>query len=381
MPLLANVALGTGGDSLLELVATTSANGSGTSVWRARQTSSGDQWAVGWQSLGKPGRGDPSSLSVIQQRPGGSLEAFVIDGEDEAVWHSWQTDPGQGWSDWDLLGNPGGGRARDPVTLTQLPDNRVMAVVVADGSVWHVSSPQTQASAFWPAWTSLGQPGGAAAVAASAATLADNRAEVFAVEIPSGTSAVGFGDYGKLWHRWQEAAGGTQWSNWESLGMPSGKPVSAPTLAQHLDGRLELFAATEDAHMWHRVLQTATDPSSWSSWAALPATGPQPGATRLGVAGDATGRLVLIGAAGYQVWHTAQTAADASTWTPWSEVAKVPGSPLAADGEKLGAPAVGFNQAGLLEIFVVDGTGGELYHLQATASGQLTLGPQTFPQP
>ena len=144
-------------------------------------------------------------------------------------------------------------------------------------------------------------------------------------------------------------------------------------------GRLELFAATNDAHVWHRVLQTATDPRSWSPWAALPATGPQPGATGLGVTGDATGRLVLIGTAGCQVWHTAQTAADAGTWTPWSKLAKVPGSPLAAEGEKLGAPAVGFNPAGLMEIFVVDRTGGELYHLQATASGQLTLSPQTFP--
>ena len=236
MPLLGNVTLGTGGDSLLELVATTSGNGAGASVRRARQSPSGDQWAAGWQPLGKPGRGDPSSLSVIQLRPGGSLEAFVIDGKDEAVWHSWQTDPDEGWSDWDLLGNPGGGRAQDPVTLTQLPDDRVMAVVVADGSVWHVSSPQPEGSAFWPAWTSLGHPA-AAAVAASAATLADNRAEVFAVEIPSGTPAVGFGDYGKLWHRWQETAGGTQWSGWESLGMPNGKPVSAPTLAEHQDGR------------------------------------------------------------------------------------------------------------------------------------------------
>jgi hypothetical protein len=381
MSQLANVTLGPGSDSLLELVATTGLNGPGASVWRARQTASGDQWAVDWQPLGKPGRGDPSSLSVVQQRPGGSLEAFVIDGKDEAVWHSWQTDPDQGWSDWDLLGNPGGGRAQDPVTLTQLPDNRVMAVVVADGSVWHVSSPQPEASAFWPAWTSLGQPGGAAAVAASAATLADNRAEVFAVEIPSGTPPVGFGAYGKLWHRWQEAAGGTQWSRWEPLGMPPGKPVSAPTLAAHQDGRLELFADTEDEHVWHRVLRTATDPSSWSPWAPLPATGPQPGAMRLGVAGDATGRLVLIGSAGYQVWHTAQTAADADTWTQWSKLATVPGSSGATDGEMLGVPAVGFNQAGLMEIFVVDGTGGGLYHLQATASGQLTLGPQTFPPP
>lgn len=379
MPSVANLALGTGSDMLLELIATTSANGSGASVWRARQSSPGAQWAVGWQPLGKPGRGDPRSVSVIQQGPGEHLEAFVVDDEDCAVWHSWQTDPHQGWSAWDLLGNPGGTSAGDTVTLTQLPHNGVMAVVPADGSVWQVSSPQPGPSAFWPAWTSLGQPGGTPTWTASAATLADNRAEVVALQ-SSNHPGTGFGDFGTLWHRWQVSAGGTQWSRWESLGLPGGKLVGLPTLAQHHDRRLELFATTGDGHVWHRVLRTATDPRSWSPWASLPPTGPQPGVTDLAVARDATGRLVLIGTAGYQVWHTGQTAADADTWTPWSALATVPGPP-AADGEELGSLAVGFNHAGLVEIFVVTATTGELHHLQATASGQLTLAPQTFPQP
>ncbi len=43
----------------------------------------------------------------------------------------------------------------------------------------------------------------------------------------------------------------------------------------------ELFAVTDDGHVWHRMLRTATDPSSWSPWVPLPATGPAPGATRL----------------------------------------------------------------------------------------------------
>ncbi len=381
MPRLQNVTLGTGSDSLLELVATTSENGSGASVWRARQISSGDQWAVGWQPLGKPGRGEPSSLSVIQQRPSGRLEAFVIDDQDAAVWHSWQTDPDEGWSDWDLLGNPGGSQARDPATLTHLPDNRVMAVVSTDGSVWHVSSPQPGPSAFWPAWTSLDYPGGTPTdVVACVATLADDRAEVFALQIQTDV-AVGFGTFGTLWHRWQKTAGGTQWSPWESLGRPHGKPVSLPTLAVHHDRRLELFATDSDRHVWHRVLQTATDPRSWSPWAPLPPTGPQPGPFCLGVAQDAAGRLVLIGTAGYAVFHAAQTAADANTWTPWSTLATVPGPDDVAEGEKLGAPAVGFNRAGLVEIFVRTMATAELHHLQATASGQLKLGPKTFPRP
>jgi hypothetical protein len=378
MPYLGNVTLGTGSDSLLELVATTSENGSGASVWRARQTSSGDQWAVGWQPLGKPGRGGPNSVSVIQPRPGGSLEAFVIDDKDGAVWHSWQTDPDAGWSDWDLLGNPGGNHAQEPVTLTRLANGRIMAVALADGSVWHVSSPQPEPSAFWPAWTSFGQPGSAAAQAASVATLADNRAEVFAVEeIQGGTVVPGFGLFGTLWHRWQETAGGTAWSRWESLGMPHGKPVSPPTLAENHDGRLELFATTDGGQAWHRALQTPSDPRSWTPWAPLHPTGSQPGAQDLRVARDASGRLVLIGSAGYQLSHTAQTTAGASTWTPWSSLATVPG-PAGPKGEEMVAPAIGFNRAGLMEIFAKTPITGELHYLQATASGQVTLGPQTF---
>ena len=249
--------------------------------------------------------------------------------------------------------------------------------MVADGSVWHVSSPQTEASAFWPAWTSLGQPGGAAAVAASAATLADNRAEVFAVEIPSGTPAVGFGTYGKLWHRWQVARSG-QGGNRSAC--PPGSPLAR-----------------------RRWRHTRTAGSNCSPTLMTPVCGtgccgqpPIPFLVALGCPArngtTARGHVARGGGGryrqaspdrqrGYQVWHTAQTAADADTWTQWSRLATVPGSSGAADGGKLGAPAVGFNQAGLVEIFVVDGSGGGLYHLQATASGQLTLGPQTFPPP
>src|SRR5262249_6729831 len=155
-------------------------------------------------------------------------------------------------------------------------------------------------SAFWPAWTSLSHPPSGPTGLACVTTLADNRAEVFALQIQA-DAAVGFGAYGTLWHRWQTTAGGTRWSGWESLGRPHSKPVSAPTLAEYHDRRLELFAITgTDGRVWHRVLQTASDPRSWSPWAPLPPTGPQARAGNLGVARDATGRQVLIGTAGYE---------------------------------------------------------------------------------
>lgn len=76
MPYVANVTVGTGSDSLLELLATTIENGSGASVWRARQTPSGGPWAEGWRRLGEPGRGDAGSLPLIQQCRSGRVEAL-----------------------------------------------------------------------------------------------------------------------------------------------------------------------------------------------------------------------------------------------------------------------------------------------------------------
>ena len=254
-----------------------------------------------------------------------------------------------------------------------------MAVVVADGSVWHVSSPQPEASAFWPA----GLPSARRAARRRwlrplppSPTTGQKclRWKSQAVPRPSGSGLMA--SCGTTGRKPQVARSG-------QAGNRSACPPASPS------ARRRWRHTRTSGSNCSPTLQTPMCgtgccgqppiPNSWSPWAPLPATGPQPGAMRLGVAADATGRLVLIGSAGYQVWHTAQTAADADTWTQWSKLAAVPGSSDATDGEKLGAPAVGFNQAGLVEIFVVDGTGGELYHLpQATGIGQLTLGPQTL---
>jgi hypothetical protein len=381
MPQLEDVALGQGVDMLLELVATTDAQGSEASVWRARQTSSGDKWAPGWQPLGKPGRGELFSLSVIQRRFDGRLEAFVIDSEDQAVWHSWQTDPDEGWSEWDLLGNPGGHHAQAAAALTMLPDDRVMAVVVAGGTVWRVSPPQPEPSSFWPAWSSLGRPGGKAALAVVAASLADNRIEVVALGKTQSGPMSPIGSSGTVWHRWQTTAGGTRWSGWEPLGMPDGQPVTPPTLVENADRRLELFTTTADGQVWHRALRESTDPRSWAPWAPLHPAGPQQDRIQqFGVARDPTDRLVLVATVGYKLRHTAQTAPGASTWKPWSSVATVPGPPPQVEFP-LSRPAVGFNHAGLMEIFVVIEATGELYHLKATAAGQIPHTGQSWPPP
>lgn len=377
MPRLTDVALGAGSDALLELVATTDAHGSSASVWRAREFLP-ENW-IAWQPLGKPGRGDPVALSVIQQRFDGRLEAFVIDSDDHAVWHSWQTDPDEGWSDWDLLGNPGGRSAGAAVALTFLPDDRVMAVVPAGGTVWHVSPPRPEPSASWPAWSSLGQPGGTAALAVAAASLTDNRVEVVALGQTHGAAVSATGVAGSLWHRWQTTASGSDWTAWEPLGNPGGKPAGAPTLTANANGRLELFTVA-DGRVWHRRQRQADEPGSWTPWAPLSPPAPKHVVQDFGVARDATDRLILVAAEGYHLWHTAQTTPGASTWASWSSLARVPGPPPQT-AFPLTPPALGVNHAGLMELFVVITATGKLYHLTETESGQWPPTGRSWSQP
>jgi hypothetical protein len=384
---LIDVALGTRDDMLLELVATTEAHGSKASVWRARQTSDGNDWILDWQPLGKPGRGDPRSLSVIQRPVNARLEAFVIDTEDSAVWHSWQTDPegGQtdpeeGWSEWDLLGNPGGHRADGAVALAaDIFTIRVMALATAGGTLWHVSPRHPESSAFWPAWSPLGRPGGVAALAAAAATLANDLLEVVALGEVHGGHESPKGIPGDLWHRWQTTAGGHIWSDWEPLGKPGGKPAGPPTLVENANRQLELFTIA-DGRIWHRALRDATDPRSWTPWAPLSPPGPEHVVGAFGVARDASQRLVLVAAEGYHLRYTAHTTPGASTWTPWSSLATVPG-PTPPTPFPLRAPVLGKNLAGLMELFVVIAATGRLYHLTETAQGQWPSTGRFWPPP
>jgi hypothetical protein len=180
MPELTGIGLNMHDDGSHELVAASVAQGTGATMWHARQTSPSGSW-TGWQPFGKPGHGDPGRPSIIQHARDGRLEVFVTSG-DQAVWHRWQASLGpDDWSDWESLGKPGGQPAEGPVALTWLPDGQIMTVVTADGTVWQANSPGREPQAHWPAWSSLGRPGGATAIAVAAAANSDGRVELAAL--------------------------------------------------------------------------------------------------------------------------------------------------------------------------------------------------------
>jgi hypothetical protein len=263
MPELSSSAVVVNEDGRLELLATaraaTSEEDFRGAVWRIPQRSPGEKgWTESgdWQSLGTPADGLPwaSTKIVLARNSDERLEAAVIAGDDGAIWHAWQTEPGGGWSEWRSLGLP---------ELRMGPPSTPAMMVNEDGRL-------------------------------ELFTLAD----------------------GAVWHRWQQQAARGPWHDWHPLGRPPGVTTHttiAPTVARNVDGRLELFLALE-GEVWH-IWQTRVN-NGWSDWSPLENPGAAPGL--LAVARDREGRLVLVATTDDGgLSHRSQQAAGQGPWTPW----------------------------------------------------------------
>jgi acylphosphatase len=162
---------------------------------------------------------------------------------------------------------------------------------------------------------------------------------------------------GVLWHVWQTAVNGG-WSGGGSLGAPSGGIIGGVTVANNQDGRLEIFGVGSD-HQLHHIWQTSPN-NGWSGWASLGAPGPgiQIGDPR--VVRNADGRLEVFLLAGDQkIWHIWQTAPN-NGWSGWASL----GGPAVQITN--GAPFVGNNGDGRIEVFATGADGG-IYHIWQTA--------------
>jgi hypothetical protein len=379
MPKLTGIALGQHADGSLELVAASVAHGSGPTMWHAQQRGPSGDWS-GWQPFGKPGRGNPGTPSLGQHEQDGRIEVFVATGGDQAVWHRWTTGPGpDDWSDWESLGKPGGQGAEGPVALTFLEDGRFMAVVTAGGKVWRAASPGPEPKAHWPAWSPLGRPRGATAMAVAALDSADSRTEVALLGQPAGSAISPTGRGGKLWHRSQTGPGPDDWSDWEPLGEPGGHGAGIPVFGRDSSGGLHLFTPADVGAVWHKVQHHGSDPSWSGPWEPLAQPVLRFGETA--VTADSRGRLFLVAieSASNRLWYAARDEHPPNTWSPLSPLAAVPEAP--EDLAALITPTLHLDNDGRTQLFVVIRATGKLYQLTAPAKGQLPTVGRTWPHP
>ncbi|MGC2998625.1 S8 family serine peptidase, partial [Streptomyces sp. G35A] len=256
------------------------ARGGDQAVWHTWQTVPGGGWS-GWESLG-------GWIDMIThgRHADGRLEIFAR-GADQAVWHMGQTAPGGGWSGWESLGG-----WVDNLCVAQNNDGRMEIFARgADRAVWHTW--QTAPGGGWTGWESLGGWVDMTGVDHNA----DGRLELFAR-----------GSDRAVWHTWQTAPGGG-WSGWESLG----GWIDRLTTARNADGRMEVFVRGADGALWH-MGQTAPN-SGWSGWESLGGW-----IDMVRPARNADGRLEIFARGADQaVWHTWQTAPGGG-WSGWESL-------------------------------------------------------------
>jgi uncharacterized phage protein gp47/JayE len=296
--------------------------GDDQALWHIWQTSPDNGWS-GWLSLG--GQIDLVAVGTNQD---GRLEVFARGTGDFALWHIWQLTPGSAsWSVWSTLGGQ-----IDLLAVESNQDGRleVFARNIADQSLWHIW--QVAANNGWSAWASLGGQIDLLAVESNQ----DGRLEVFARNIADQS----------LWHIWQVAAGGS-WSGWASLG----GQIDLLAVQPDQDGRLEVFARGTDEALWH--IWQLTPGGSWSGWWSL---GGQ--IDLLSVAANEDGRIEVFARniSDQSLWHIWQTAPN-NGWSAWSS--------LAGWIDLLG---VGANKSGRIEVFV-RGSDQALWHIWQVSPG------------
>ena len=292
--------VGTNQDGRLEvfLVASDSA------LWHNWQVNTtGGGWS-GWQSMG----GSLQMLPGVGRNGDGRLEVFSV-GTDSALWHVWQVNTtGGGWSGWASFGGTGTSFPVVGLNRGGTLDNCLEVLVIGDDipvhHMYHLW--QLSAGGGWSGWTSLG---GYISPDPSLGQNQDGRLEVFAIgnDVFSGSNVT---------HDWQNAAGTTNWSGFNSLGTPPPGQVS-PQVTENQDGRLEVFGVAPDGAVWH-IWQTSPN-NGWSGWGSLGVPGP--GTTvLLSIGQNQDGRLEIfsIGKDG-SLWHIWQTSPN-NGWSGWGSL-------------------------------------------------------------
>ncbi len=133
-------------------------------LWHIWQATPGGGWA-NWTSHGAPpGTGLTGNDPVMAAGADGRLELFIC-GADHQLWHIWQTTPSGGWSSWTSHGHPPQTDPTFPVGVWQTPalalnsERRLELFVPAlDSALWHIW--QTAPGQGWSDWLSHGKPDG-----------------------------------------------------------------------------------------------------------------------------------------------------------------------------------------------------------------------------
>lgn len=223
-------------------------------LWHMSRTAPNDGWSQ-WVSHGAPPGVMLNSAPAVAAGADGCLEVFVVS-EEAMLWHIRQTAPDDGWSDWVSHGCPSGvsfGSDSTPALACGTDGRLELFVVGNDETLWHIW--QTAPDGGWSGWRSHDAPPGKKfpRLRPGVGSTADGRLEVFAV-----------GEDAALWHLRQTASNDGR-SQWFSHGAPPVAGLAgSPAVASGAGGGMQLFIVGTDGALW-QLSQTAPD-GGWSQW-------------------------------------------------------------------------------------------------------------------
>lgn len=315
------------------------------------------------------------STDPISTNKNGIMELFA-NGVDGQMYHIWQMGPNGGWSSWTAMG---GNPLSDPVAVTNRTGGNSVFARFTDGNLYYNS--QNGSGGAWSGWSSLG----AVVSKPSVGKSPDGRMDVFC-RMSDGT----------IQHRWENTSGG--WQAWASLGGNyPGYPVvglnwegreevfvrgadnqlyhcwqlndgtfsgwaslggtvsGEPTVGKLSDGRLEVYCRFTDGTVQHNWQNTQSVGTAWGGWS------PYSGTTTSNVVAARTPGFIqeiYCSGSGGSINRAYQTSIDGG-WSAWESLG----------GAGLGAPIVGHNEDGRLQVFLFQSDGKMWSRWQQTGGG------------
>jgi hypothetical protein len=213
--------------------------GSDLAVWHRCQTALDDDSWADWEPLGPPGGPTDGTLGplAVTMNGDGGLDLFATD-INGVVQHCAMQQEGSAWSRWQSLGHPSGQPAGSRLAVASNQDDRLeLFTVTADGVLWHRW--QAEYSEGWSDWKPLGHPSlGHQGVAVGEVTVARDRGGCL-VAFATADAAAPHAARTAAWQRNQESPGGG-WAAWQERPVVPGpmpaKPVEGPVLGTRRNG-------------------------------------------------------------------------------------------------------------------------------------------------
>lgn len=303
-------------------------------------------------------------LAVARNSDGTLIVFYVGVGRD--VLYTQQTSPSGGWTPWTRLSNTNGAITGRSLAVAQNQDGRLELFLVGTGNIASpnggdlLRTSQITPGGAWGNWVQvLGQnsvlsPTNGNVVAA--ARNANGTLIVFAIKPDLGV------------YFSQQLSPGGAWSGWQRL-TNAALSITGTSLAvaQNQDGRLELFLVGTGRDILH-AWQT-TPNGSWTEWSFLRGQNttawPHAG-TSLAAARNSDGSLEVFALGSNLEVFRCRQLGPGGAWGGWQQLTN---AAINITGTSL---AVGQNQDGRLELFLV-GTGQDVLQAwQTTPSGNWT---------